>query len=82
MEELKLYITIKNSRNTDKKTVKVWFPCEEEKLRRICDEVGVVVSKDTNCLIVDVSDRDLIDAMKDSYCNVDELNFLQKVRQL
>lgn len=63
-----------NSRNTDEKTVKVWFPCKEEKLSRICDELGIVVSKDTNCLIVDGSDRNFIDAMKNSYCNVDELN--------
>jgi len=73
-----LYITIKNSRDTDEKAVRVWFPCEEERLSRICDEVGIVMSKDTNCFIVEGSDRDFIDAMRDFYCNVDELNFLTK----
>lgn len=73
-----MYITIKNSRDTDEKAVRVWFPCEEDRLSRICDEVGIVISKDKNCFIVEGSDRDFIDAMKDSYCNVDELNFLTK----
>lgn len=73
-----MYITIKNPSNTYDRLVEVWFPCEEEKLSKICNEVGIELSKGVNCIVEEGSDRDFISVVKDKYCNIDELNFLTK----
>lgn len=59
-----MYITIKKSNNIDEKSIEVWFPIEEEKLSKICDEVGIGISKDSNCFIVDSNDGDFIGGLK------------------
>lgn len=73
-----MYITIKNPNNTEDRLVEVWFPCEEDKLSKICKEFGIKLSKGINCVIVDSNDRDFIGLVKDYNCNVDELSFLTK----
>ena len=40
-----MYITIKNPGITDNRMVEVWFPCEEEKLSKVCSDVGIRISK-------------------------------------
>jgi hypothetical protein len=56
----------------------VWFPCEEEKLSKVCSDVGIRISKGMNCFTVGSNDKDFNGIIKDNYCNVDELNFLTK----
>lgn len=73
-----MYITIKKSNNIDEKSIEVWFPIEEEKFSKICEELGIITSKNANCYIADSNDSDLIGVIKERYCNVDELNFLVK----
>lgn len=73
-----MYITIKKSNNIDEKSIEAWFPVGEEKLNQICEELGISISKNANCYIVDSNDSDLISVIKERYCNVDELNFLVK----
>jgi hypothetical protein len=73
-----MYITIKNPGITDGRMVEVWFPCEEEKLSKICSDVGIRISKGMNCFIAGSDDKDFNGVIKDHYCNVDELNFLTK----
>jgi hypothetical protein len=71
-------MTIKKSNNIDEKSIEAWFPIEEEKLNKICEDIGITISKNANCFIVDSNDNDLISVIKERYCNVDELNFLTK----
>ncbi|MGB4660132.1 MAG: antirestriction protein ArdA [Mobilitalea sp.] len=73
-----MYITIKNPGITDNRMVDVWFPCEEEKLSKVCSDVGIRISKGMNCFITGSDDKDFNSVIKDNYCNVDELNFLAK----
>lgn len=73
-----MYITIKKSNNIDEKSIEAWFPVAEEKFSKICEELGIIVSTNANCYIVDSNDSDLIGVIKERYCNVDELNFLVK----
>ena len=73
-----MYITIKKSNNIDEKSIEAWFPIEEEKFSKICEELGIITSKNANCYIADSNDSDLIGVIKERYCNVDELNFLVK----
>lgn len=56
----------------------VWFPCEEERLNQICQSLKIQMSQGINCYIVDINNRELSGAIKENYCNIDELNFLTK----
>jgi hypothetical protein len=78
MEGYEMYITIKKSNNIDEKSIEAWFPVAEEKFSKICEELGIIVSTNANCYIVDSNDSDLIGVIKERYCNIDELNFLVK----
>ena len=73
-----MYITIKKSNNIDEKSIEAWFPVGEEKLNQICEELGISISKNANCYIVDSNDSDLIGVIIERHCNIDELNFLIK----
>lgn len=73
-----MHMTIKKSNNIDERSIEAWFPIEEEKLNKICEDIGISTSKNANCYIVDSNDSDLISVIKERYCNVDELNFLVK----
>lgn len=73
-----MYMTIKKSNNSNEKSIETWFLVREEKLNQICEELGIGISMNANCYIVDSNDRDLIGVLKERYCNVDELNFLVK----
>jgi len=73
-----MYITIKKSNNIDEKSIETWFPVGEEKLNQISQELGIGISMNANCYIVDSNDSDLIGVIKERYCNIDELNFLVK----
>jgi hypothetical protein len=73
-----LYISIKRSKNVDEKSKEIWFPLEEEKLSEIFKELGISLSKGTNCNVFDSNDKDFIGVIKERYCNIDELNFLTK----
>ena len=73
-----MYMTIKKSNNIDEGSIEAWFPIEEEKLNKICEDIGIRISKNANCYIVDSNDSDLMGVIKERYCNVDKLNFLVK----
>jgi len=73
-----MYMTIKKSNNIDARSIEAWFPIEEDKLNKICEDIGISISKNSNCFIVDSNDNNLISVIKERYCNVDELNFLAK----
>lgn len=73
-----MYITIKKPNDTDANAIGVNFPCEQNELSRICNELGIVETTEKNCCIVNAMDGNFIGMVKENYCNIDELNFLIK----
>lgn len=78
MEGLKLNIVIRNLRNNSENIETVRFPCDEEILDKICDSLGIKMTTESNCYILDSSDKDFLRIIPDNLCNIDELNYLMK----
>ncbi len=71
-------ITIKKSNGENEKTRTIWFPIEEENLDKICSELGIEMTIESNCYIENSMDRNFLNMLHDKNCNIDELNYLMK----
>ncbi len=71
-------ITIKKSNGENEKTRTIWFPIEEESLDKICSELGIEMTTESNCYIENSMDRNFLGILYDKNCNIDELNYLMK----
>ncbi|WP_195838003.1 antirestriction protein ArdA [Tissierella pigra] len=71
-------ITIKKSNGENEKTRSIWFPIEEENLDKICSELGIEMTTESNCYIESSMDRNFLNILHDKNCNIDELNYLMK----
>ena len=77
MEEEKLNITIKKSKE-DNKLKTIWLPMEEEELEQVCNELGIEMTTEPNCYIESSRDERFSNIMDDKNINIDELNYLMK----
>lgn len=78
MEGLKLNIVIRHLNNTNENIDTVRFPADEERLNKICDSFGIKMATESNCYILDSSDKDFLRILPNNLCNIDELNYLMK----
>ena len=77
MEEKDLNITIKKSRDADKRKT-IWIPMEEDKLEEVSNELGIKMTIDPNCYIESSRDKRFSNILTDKNVNIDELNYLMK----
>lgn len=78
MEGLKLNIVIRDLSNTSENIETVRFPCDEEILNKNCDSLGIEMTTEPNCYILDSSDKEFLKILPNNLCNIDELNYLMK----
>lgn len=71
-------IVIRDLSNTSENIETVRFPCDEETLDKICDSLGIEMTTEPNCYILDSSDKDFLRILPNNPCNIDELNYLMK----
>ena len=71
-------ITIKKLNRENEKTKTIWFPIEEENLDKICSELGIEMTTESNCYIENSMDRNFLRILHNKNCNIDELNYLMK----
>ncbi|MFI3255513.1 MAG: antirestriction protein ArdA [Eubacteriales bacterium] len=62
----------------DDKEVSVKFPCEEETIQKICNDLAAPNLFSVNIRIAGVDDKDLNQCMSGMKMSLDELNFLEK----
>ncbi len=70
-------ITIKKSRDVDKRKT-IWLPMEEDKLEEVCNELGIEMTRESNCYIESSMDERFLNILEDKNVNIDELNYLMK----
>ena len=71
-------IVIRDLSNTSENIETVRFPCNEEILNKICDSLGIEMTTEPNCYILDSSDKEFLKILPNNLCNIDELNYLMK----
>ena len=71
-------IVIRDLNNASENIEAVRFPCDEGILNKICDSLGIKMTTESNCYILDSSDKDFLRIIPDNLCNIDELNYLTK----
>lgn len=72
-----MHITIrKSSDHNERRTI--WLPMEEEELGKVCEELGIEMTIDSNCHIEDARDERFLNTLADDNVNIDELNYLMK----
>ena len=70
-------ITIKKT-SDDNKRISIWLPMEEDKLEKVCNELGIEMTTEANCYIEDSMDKRFSNVLADKNVNIDELNYLMK----
>lgn len=51
---------------------------EEEELVKVCEELGIEMTIDSNCHIEDARDERFLNIIADEDVNIDDLNYLMK----
>lgn len=77
MEGQNLNITIKKSRDADKRKTR-WLPMEEDKLKEVGNELGIEITTEPNSYIESSRDERFSNILADKNVNIDELNYLMK----
>ena len=70
-------ITIKKT-SDDNKRISIWLPMEEDKLEKVCNELGIEMTTEANCYIEGSMDKRFSNVLADKNVNIDELNYLMK----
>lgn len=77
MEEKDLNITIKKSRDADKRK-NIWLPMEGAELEEVSNELGIEMATEPNFYIESSRDKRFSNILADKNVNIDELNYLMK----